>query len=328
MFPLFISTHPQTLSFWEATFQQFLPDAEIFTSLEILQDHQKKQSNAHFQYVAILWNTTDQVWDWVLSPETQPKAIFLLGAGVDKVLNQINQRFQISKHHLPPIIRLEDAGMADSMVEYALYAVLESFRGYRVYRKHQINHQWQSLLAPKKEQFPVGVLGLGALGQPVAMALRDLGFPVFGWSRNPHTLPGVECEWGEAGLNQVLTKSKLIILLLPLTNQTLGLLNSDKLKLLQPGTVLVNLARGALIDEQALLNHLEKDPLAHCYLDVFTQEPLPEDHPFWSHEQVTLTPHVAAQTKVEPGVEQIVEKLVRLEQGLTVSGVVDVERGY
>ena len=328
MLRLFISTNPKTQGLWETRFHQALPHAQIISNLDDLKALQEQALDQPLSYFAILWTTTDQVWEWVLQPLTQPKAIFLLGAGVDKVLSQIQQQFIASNHQLPPIIRIEDGGMADSMVEYTLYAGLESFRGFRRYKEQQSSRHWQALPPPYKEEFPIGVLGLGALGQPVARALVSFGFPVLGWSRSLKNLPGVHCLGGADGLDQILTGCKLLILLLPLTDETRGLFNSDRFNLLQPGVVIVNLARGALIEEQGLLDHLKKDPQAHCYLDVFTQEPLPHDHPFWTHGQITLTPHVSAQTKVEPGVAQIVEKILRLNQGLEVSGVVDLDRGY
>jgi glyoxylate/hydroxypyruvate reductase A len=328
MLRLFIATNPNTQADWEARFLQALSHAQIIANLDELKTLQDQSPDQYLSYYAILWNTTDQVWQWVLQPATQPKAIFLLGAGVDKVLSQIQQQFRGTSQQLPPIVRLENAGMADSMVEYTLYAVLESFRGFRTYKELQNNRQWQALPPPYKEEFPIGVLGLGALGQPVALALAGLGFPVIGWSSTGRTIPGLECVWGLEGLDHILDRSKLIVLLLPLTEETKGLLHAQRLNRLPPGAVIVNLARGALIEEQGLLDHLQKDSQAHCYLDVFTQEPLPIDHPFWNHGQITLTPHISAQTKLEPGVAQIVDKIQRLEQGLEVSGVVDLDRGY
>jgi glyoxylate/hydroxypyruvate reductase A len=250
------------------------------------------------------------------------KAVFNLGAGVDPFLAMPALPASVT------LVRLEDAGMAEQMAEYAAYAVLRVFRDFPCYAVDQRARRWSPRRRADKAAFRVGVLGLGVLGQRVAATLAGLGFPVLGWSRGARVVGGVTTLAGAAGLRALLPQCRVVIALLPHTPETAGLLNRDTLSLLPAGAWLVNLARGALVVEPDLLALLDEGRLGGAMLDVFVDEPLPADHPFWHHPRIEITPHVSGLTLVEPAVAQVAAKIRALARGLPVTGVVDRERRY
>lgn len=238
-------------------------------------------------------------------------AIFVLGAGVDHCL---------ADPSLPPgvpIVRLRDAGMAAQMIDYCTYAALHYQREFDAYLADQAERRWQP--RPARARLRVGVLGLGELGAAVALALVALGFRVGGWARRPRALAGVEVQVGDEGLRRLLSTSELVIGVLPHTPATHHLLDRSRLDLLPRGAALINVGRGSLIDEAALLERLDAGHLRGAFLDVCEREPPAVEHPLWSHPKVRLTPHVAAETLIEPAIEQIAGDIARLEANLPVT---------
>ncbi|HEY8241861.1 MAG TPA: glyoxylate/hydroxypyruvate reductase A [Casimicrobiaceae bacterium] len=250
------------------------------------------------------------------------RAIFNLGAGVDALLDVPTLPPDI------PIVRLEDAGMASQMAEYAVLAVLREFREAQHYVHAQRAGRWSPQRPRDRRTFGIGVMGAGVLAQAVLAALQPFGFPLATWSRMPHALPGVESFAGRERLPAFLARSKMLIALLPSTDETRGLLDADAFALLPSGAHIVNLGRGDLIVETALIAALNRGHIAHATLDVFREEPLPPKHPFWHHSAITVTPHVSAVTSVADSVAQVVAKIRALERGELVSGVVDRTKGY
>jgi glyoxylate/hydroxypyruvate reductase A len=250
------------------------------------------------------------------------KAIFLMGAGADALLKFGDALPDV------PIVRLGDAGMAEQMVEYVAHAVLRYFRRFDDYERQARDGVWTPLPPRVKSAFTVGVLGLGKLGVPVLRALRQLGFPVRGWSRTPKDLPGVETFAGMDTLDDFLAGTRVLVSLLPLTPETNNLLDRARLSKLPEGAYLINVARGAQVAEPDLLALIRAGHIAGATLDVFRNEPLPAPHPFWSEPRITITPHVSALTLREEAVRQIVAKIGLLERGETVADVVDRQRGY
>lgn len=250
------------------------------------------------------------------------KALFSLGAGVDGLL---------AMPALPrdvPLVRMEDAGMAGQMVEYALYVALREFRRMPEYEAAQADGRWAPRHARQRSGFTVGVLGLGVLGGAVARELAAFGFDVSGWSRAPKSLDAVHCAHGAEGLDAVLSRSRVLLLFLPRTPDTGGLLDAARLARLPPGAAVVNVARGELVDDAALLDALDRGHVGRAYLDVFAHEPLPAAHRYWTHPRVHLTPHVAALTDVGVASAQVADKIRRFEAGQAVGGIVDRARGY
>jgi glyoxylate/hydroxypyruvate reductase A len=175
---------------------------------------------------------------------------------------------------------------------------------------------------------PVTILGLGVLGQACGRALAQLGFPVTGWSRTEKVVQGMTVRHGDDGLTEALTGAEIVVLLLPDTPATTNVLNADRMALLAPGAVIVNPGRGPLIDDDALLAALDSGQISHATLDVFRVEPLPKDHPFWAHPNVTVTPHVASETRPDSASRVIAENVRRGEAGLPFLHVVDRTAGY
>lgn len=255
------------------------------------------------------------------------KGIFALGAGVDAILKQEQDK----PGTLPagvPVMRLEDTGMAIQMEEYACAKVLAYFRRMDEYRQLQSQRQWKQLPAYQHEEFVIGVMGAGALGQAVAKRLVSFGFHVRTWSRSEKQIPNVKSYYGNEQLPAFLSGTRVVINLLPSTPETVGILNQQLFSQLQQGAYVINLARGAHLIEQDLLSALDTGQVAGAALDVFASEPLSQMHPFWTHPRIAITPHVAAFTQPKEAMDMIVSNINRIEAGEAPVGVVDMERGY
>jgi glyoxylate/hydroxypyruvate reductase A len=245
------------------------------------------------------------------------------GAGVDVLLDP--------SRRLPagvPVLRLVDPNLTRDMALYVLAVVLGYFRQLDLYAAQQRAREWRQLPRPVQSGFAVGVLGLGELGQAAARLLLRAGFRVHGWSRTPRPVPGVICHAGEAGLHDMLPKVSVLVVLLPLTPSTRGLLDAPLLGRLRHGARLVNAARGAIVLERDLLALLESGRIAHATLDVFAEEPLPPAHPFWRHPRVAITPHVAALTDPASAARQLAAQLRRARGGEELLHRADPVRGY
>lgn len=263
----------------------------------------------------------------MLQGRTDLKGVFALGAGVDDILSQLRDHPQMLAAGVP-LFRLEDTGMGRQMQEYAVWHVLGWFRRFNDYQQQKNQALWQPLRNSARDAFTIGILGAGVLGSSVAESLRYWGFPVRCWSRTPKTLPGVTSFHGEAQLSEFLAGTRVLINLLPNTPQTGGILNRDLLSQLQPEAYLINLARGAHLVEEDLLAALAAGELKAAALDVFVQEPLAQDHPFWTHPAIAITPHNAAVTLPEEAMDYIAHAIRQLEAGNTPAGQVDLARGY
>ena len=227
-----------------------------------------------------------------------------------------------------PLARLIDPGMVAAMSETVLARVLDWHRHLYRYRVQQASREWKPLKQFMAADRTVGILGLGALGADAAAKLVTLGFRVCGWSRREKTIPGIKAFFGHDGLEAMLKRSEALVCLLPLTAETRGLLDARRLALLPQGGCLINLARGAHVVERDLLAVLDAGHLAHAYLDVFQSEPLPGDHAFWTHPQVSLTPHIAALTEPRTALAKVVANLERFARGERPEALVDTTAGY
>lgn len=255
------------------------------------------------------------------------KGIFVLGAGVDALLSKASE----DSEYLPkdvPIMRIEDGGMAVQMIEYALSRVYHYFRRFDVYEQQQQLNQWKPVSSFDYDEFCIGVLGTGILGQAVARTLIHQGFKVKTYSRTPKVIEGADHYHGKDNLPDFLAGVKLIINLLPNTQETVGLINRSLLSQLDGGCFLINLARGVHLVEQDLLDLIDEGHVAGASLDVFCQEPLDNNHPFWQNKKIFITPHIAAVTKIEDAVNQITLNIKSLIEAKQVTGLVDRVLGY
>ena len=266
---------------------------------------------------AVVWAPSQAFFD----EQSQLKGIFNTGAGVDALL----------KLRLPPqatLVRLDDAGMAVQMAEYVCHAVIRHFREFDRYNAEIRAGQWVQHPPRVRADFAVGVMGLGVLGERVARALQSFEFPVNGWSRQAKVVAGVKGFAGAAQWDDFLSASRVLVNLLPLTPDTRDILNRENLSRLLPGGYVINVARGAHLVDDDLLALIDSGHLAGATLDVFRTEPLPQQHPFWRHPSITLTPHTSARTLRDESIAQITRKITALQQGYSVAGIVEPVRGY
>ncbi|MFP7569889.1 2-hydroxyacid dehydrogenase [Marivita sp. S2033] len=266
----------------------------------------------------IIYAPNSEVQDF--TPFTRLKAVLNLWAGVEDAVG--NPTLTV------PFARMvDDAGLTQGMVEWVTGHALRHHLGMDA---HIVNpdHQWSAKAPPVSADRPVGILGLGELGTACGQALSRLGFPVTGWSRTAKSVDGITCLHGADGLRETLRNSQIVILLLPDTPATQNTLNAETLALLPHGAFVLNPGRGPLIDDSALLDALDSGQVAHATLDVFRTEPLPRDHPFWSHPSVTVTPHIASQTRPPSAARAVVENIRRSEAGEPLLHLVDRDAGY
>jgi glyoxylate/hydroxypyruvate reductase len=266
---------------------------------------------------AVVWAPPQQFLD------EQPalKGIFNIGAGVDALM----------KLRLPPravVVRLDDAGMSVQMAEFVCHALIRHFRELDGYERDADAGKWGFRKPRARADFPVGVLGLGVLGQRVAQAVAGFEFPVRGWSRSEKDVPGVQCFAGAAQFAEFLAGTRVLVNLLPLTAETENILDRETLVQLRPGGYVINVARGAHLVDADLIALLDSGHLAGAALDVFRTEPLPAEHPFWRHPKITVTPHTSARTLRDESIAQIARKIRAFERGEAVAGVVDRQKGY
>ncbi|MCQ8783504.1 2-hydroxyacid dehydrogenase [Mangrovibrevibacter kandeliae] len=254
------------------------------------------------------------------------KAIFSLGAGVDHLLRDPD---------LPdvPIVRVVAEDLTQRMTEFVVWRVLDHLRQGRVYREQQGKRLWHERSQPAAGAVTVGILGLGELGRDAADKLGALGFRLAGWTRSPRTVGGVETFHGAEGLTRFLALSDIVVVLLPLTAETAGIVDAaflSKMKSVTPlgGPVLINAGRGGLQVEADILAALDAGTLMEASLDVFATEPLPQDSPLWAHPRVFVTPHAAAVSDPEALLPLMVAQMDAHDRGDPLRHLVDRSAGY
>ncbi|WP_099827382.1 2-hydroxyacid dehydrogenase [Oceaniglobus indicus] len=253
------------------------------------------------------------------TPYTACKGVLGLWAGVETIVDNATLT--------QPLARMVDTGLSEGMRDWVTGHVLRHHLGIDT-DIHGQTGEWRPRSVPLARDRRVGILGLGALGATCARALADLGFDVAGWSRSPKTIDGVRTFHGDAGLSDSLARSEILVLLLPQTPATENTLNAATLARLPAGAMIINPGRGPLIDDDALLDALDRGHIAHATLDVFRTEPLPSDHPFWAHPNVTVTPHIASTTRPDTAARTIAENIARSESGKPMLHLVDRDAGY
>jgi glyoxylate/hydroxypyruvate reductase A len=253
------------------------------------------------------------------TPYIRTKAVLSLWAGVESIVT--------NKTLTQPLTRMVNPGLTQGMVEWVTGHVLRHHLGMD---RHILTQDgtWDQTVPPLATERRVTVLGLGALGAACAQAIAGLGFDVTGWSRSQKSIARVRCLAGNDGLTEALTDAQIVVLLLPNTAATENAMDARTLGLLAKGAFIVNPGRGPLIDDDALLAALESGQIAHATLDVFRVEPLPVDHPYWAHAGVTVTPHIAAETRADTASGEIAANIVRCENGDAMLHVVDRNAGY
>ncbi|EUB74176.1 Glyoxylate reductase (NADP(+)) [Pseudomonas sp. GM41(2012)] len=294
---------------WKRLFAEHAPDIE-WRAWPDIGDPQD------IRYLAA-WQAPDDLE--TLLPNLQ--VLFALSAGVD----------QLDLDRLPttlPVVRLLDPSITRGMCEYATFAVLSLHRDMLRYRQQQMARCWQAHLLQPAAKRRVGVMGLGTQAQQILATLQTFGFALSGWARSEHRIAGVDCFAGDEQLPAFLGQCDIVLCVLPLTEQTKGILNRQLFQHLPKGAALVNMGRGGHLIEEDLLEALASGQLSAAVLDVLEQEPAAPDHPFWHHPQILLTPHIAAMTQPESAFSVLLENIRRHQRGESMLGLVDLKRRY
>lgn len=297
-------------SVWEKALQTHLPTLRVLHANEV-----EDTAEIHF---ALVWKPPQGFF------HTMPnlRLIINLGAGVDSLMGRNDLPENI------PVTRLTDPKMAQMMAGYVLFSVLRLARDIPYFEQAQRRGEWAYRHPRAPADINVTVLGLGELGAYAAKELQRQGFTVRGWSRSPRSIEGVQCYDGIESLDSVLQATEILVVMLPLTAQTNGLLDRERLLLLPKGASLINVARGALVDQEAMTHLLQTGHLNYAILDVFEQEPLPADDPLWTMENVLITPHLASVAIPSSAAEQISQNIMRVSLGEKPLNQVATKRGY
>lgn len=294
---------------WRQALDSLLPDLRVRTPEEIGPDDDVRY--------ALVWKPPTGFF----ARHPALRLVTILGAGADAL---------VGRDDLPdvPVTRLSDPEMARMMAHYVLFAVLRYARDIPAFEAAQRAGRWHYVHPREAREIRVGVLGLGELGGAAALELARLGFTVSGWSRGPKNLPGITCHAGLDALRPFLAQTEILVVMLPLTSETRRLLGAGELAALPRGAKLVNVSRGAVIDEAALVAALGSGHLGGATLDVFETEPLPEGHALWGMENVLVTPHLASVAIPASAARQVADNIRRVRAGQPPEHRVDLARGY
>jgi glyoxylate/hydroxypyruvate reductase A len=250
------------------------------------------------------------------------KLILSLGAGIDHILTDPLLPRRV------PIVRLVDPYLTAAMSEYVVLQVLRLHRNDIEYQEQQRVQIWRELPQRTAGERPVGILGFGEIGRDAARKLKGLGFPVAGWTRRPRRIAGFPTHAGAEGLRHLLDGAAILVCLLPLTGETEGILNAANFRRMPRGGGVVNAGRGGHLVEADLIPALDSGQLSAAALDVFRDEPLPPEHPFWRHERILITPHIAGITNPLTAAPVVLDNIRRFEAGRPLLHRVDPRRGY
>ena len=253
------------------------------------------------------------------TPFTRCKAVLNLWAGVENIVT--------NETLTQPLARMVDDGLTQGMVEWVTGHVLRHHLGMDAHIRNP-DDEWKPEAPPLAQDRRVTILGLGALGTACARMLAQIGFDVTGWSRSEKTVEGITCRSGVGQLRAALESAEILVLLLPLTEATENILNVQTISYLPKGAVILNPGRGGLIADDALLEALDEGHIAHATLDTFREEPLPAGHAYWNDPKVTVTPHIASETRPDTAARVIAENVRRGEAGEPFLHLVDRGAGY
>ncbi len=228
-----------------------------------------------------------------------------------------------------PLVRFVDPQLSTEMAQYVVMHVLLQHRRAKAFEETQKQSKWAQMMLPRKTaDTRIGILGFGEIGTMAGERLRDLGFPVSGWSRSRKQVDGIKAYAGEDEFAAFMGSSDFLICLLPLTDDTRGILNAKSFAMLPKDAYVINVARGGHLIESDLIAALDSSHLAGATLDVFQTEPLPETSPLWKHPKIVVTPHIAAISDPRVAANFVIDGIARAERGEKHPNTVDMGRGY
>lgn len=250
------------------------------------------------------------------------KLIASLAAGVDHVLKD-----QELPAHIP-IVRLTDPYMANDITQYVLASCLHYIKRFPTWEEKQKSSSWFRKPPFNYSDQTIGIMGVGYLGSKVASALTSIGLKVIGWRNSKKIIPNIKCFAGVAEFNTFLSSTNLLVCMLPLTSKTENILNMNTFSMLPKNSYLINLGRGEHLVEKDLLLALDTNQLSGACLDVFREEPLPGEHPFWQHPKIRVTPHIASVTNASTAAKQVLENYHRIFSGEKFLNQIDIQKEY
>ncbi len=295
---------------WQAVLMEKLANV----SVEIYPNIKNKDSITF----ALVWKAEENI----LSQFPNLKVVQSVGASVDHITRtqQLADDVQVT--------RIVDRQLTIDMYEFLLTVTMNWLKQIPSYFHQEQVKKWSQIAYKNISDIRMTILGLGQIGAYCAVEFSKLGFHVKGWSRSAKGLPKVDCYHGDTGLSKALSRTDLLINILPLTHETRDILNVNNLQKLAKGAYLINVGRGEHLVENDLLQVLETGHLSGAHLDVFREEPLPEKHSFWELKNVTITPHVAALTNINTASNIVIENYNRMQQNEALLNVVSVNKGY
>ena len=295
---------------WTAALAEFLPDVPVRVWPDVGEPGEIR--------FALLWKPASTLFEGLDNLEV----IFSVGAGFDHLLACPTLPAGI------PVVRMVEPELTSGMVEYVVFNVLRFHRRMDEYQRFQQEGLWQALDQVPAKETSVGIMGLGVMGANAARVLACLNYRLLGWSRSEKDIAGLQSFVGKGQLNTFLAQTKILVVLLPLSQETRKLIDQDVLWQLPRGAFVINAGRGELVNESHLIEALDSGQIAGAALDVFDQEPLPSEHRFWHHSAVTLTPHIASLTNPTTAAQFVAENIERHRAGRPLLYVVDFARGY
>ena len=293
---------------WEKVLPQHLPNMPIYTYPNI--------PNPDEILYALVWNHPKGD----LKNYPNLRCVLSLAAGMEHLLDDPD---------LPdvPLVSLGDPMMSIEMANYALYWTINAHRHFDQYRIQQANKYWLRLDTVPVNEFKVLVLGLGRIAMTVAQSVQAAGFSVDAWDFKEKHADNIKTHHGKEALPKLLKNVDVVICCLALNNRSKHLINAEFLEQMSRHSHLVNISRGDIVDEDALLHALDKLKISSAALDVLSVEPLPKEHPLWRHPRVSITPHMAGPTPVGSAATIIAANIQRMENGLAPEPVFDPSRG-
>jgi len=310
MATVLMASHQDPVDLWRSALADEMPELE-FRAYPDVGDRDE------IDYALVYWPPHG-----LIASLPNVKAVLSIAAGCDHIL---------ADPELPPhlpIVRMVDDYLAAMMAEYAIYGVLHFHRNMHFYRQEQLCSRWDRSWPLYTPETNVGILGLGAIGGDCARKLGALDFQIHGWSRSEKSMPGVTCYHDVDGLLAMAAQCRYLVCVLPLTAKTQGIINKDLINAMPKGGIIINIARGGHQVDEDILNALDSGQLGGVFLDVFNEEPLPSDHPYWLHDKVWITPHVAGELIPRSCAKSVAANIRRIEAGEPVPDLFDKIRGY
>ena len=307
---LFHNTTFDKIDVWKKTIKKYFKNENLIT----IKDYKKFDEVKY----AIIWNLPDEI----LSKLKNLKVIYSMGAGVDHILKLKNYNKKI------PIIRIKDEQMGERIANYSLAQILNYQLNFKIFQNSQIKKYWSGERTPiDNKNLTVGIFGLGFLGKHIAGLLNKLNYNVIAYKKSSTKVKNVKIYTGK-NIITFIKNSDVIISILPSTFQTHNIIDKKFLNMMKKHSCLINIGRGNTIEEKDLLNHLKKNKNFFAYLDVFKNEPLKTNSQFWKLPNVTITPHVAGVTAIEPSVKYMYSIYKNIKMNKKVKSDVNLSNGY